>query len=259
MSYQIDLKGKNGLVLGVGNHRSIAWAIAQQLHRAGVNLAFTYQNERFKEQQEKLTASMNDPLLLPCDVTKEEEIKDTVNVVAKQMGSLSILVHSIAFARREELGGDFSKTTREGFHVALEVSSYSLLALSRYAAPLMEKNGGSIITLTYQASERVFPGYNIMGTAKAALENIVRQLACELGPRNIRVNALSPGPLDTLAGRGIKGFVNMKKAHAERSPLGRNVTHEEVGKAALFLCSDLSSGMTGAVIPLDGGYSIMGV
>ena len=259
MAYQIDLRGKNGLILGVGNHRSIAWAIAQQLYKAGVNLAFTYQNQRFKEEQEKLTASMNQPLLLPCDVTKEEEIKGTVDVVAKKMGSLSILVHSIAFARREELGGDFSRTSKEGFQVALEVSSYSLIALSRYVAPLMEPDGGSIITITYQASERVFPGYNIMGTAKAALENIVRQLASELGPRNIRVNALSPGPLDTLAGRGIKGFVDMKKAHAERSPLGRNITHDEVGKAALFLCSELSSGITGAVIPLDGGYSIMGV
>ena len=259
MPYNIDLIGKNGLVLGVANHRSIAWAISQALSQAGVRLAFTYQNDRFKVELEKLTAHLDRPLLLPCDVTREEEIKAALDGVTKQMGSLSVLVHSIAFAQRDDLGGDFSKTSREGFGIALEVSAYSLVALARYAAPVMEKEGGSIVTLTFQASERVFPGYNVMGTAKAALENEVRQLAAELGPRNIRVNAISAGPLDTLSGRGIRGFVDMKKAHAERAPLKRNITHQEVAKAALFLCSDLASGVTGAVIPVDAGYNIMGI
>ena len=259
MVHTIDLTGKTGLVLGVANHRSIAWAISQALSQAGARLAFTYQNDRFKVELEKLTAHLDDPLLLPCDVTREEEIKATLDVIEKQMGSLSVMVHCIAFAQRGDLVGDFSKTSREGFGIALEVSAYSLVAVARYAAPLMERDGGSIVTLTFQASERVFPGYNVMGMAKAALENAVKQLAAELGPSNIRVNAISAGPLDTLSGRGIRGFLNMKSVFTERAPLRRNITHQEVAKATLFLCSDLASGITGQVIRVDTGYSIMGI
>ena len=177
----------------------------------------------------------------------------------EKWGKLSIVIHSVAFALREELEGDFSMTTREGFRTALDISAYSLIQIAKSAAPLMTDTEGSIVAMTFQASERVFPGYNIMGTAKAALENEVRQLAYEFGQRGIRVNALSPGPLETLAARGIHGFLDMKKVHAERSPLGRNITHEEVARAALFLCSDLASGVTGVVLPVDAGYHIMAV
>ena len=197
-------------------------------------------------------------LLLECDVSDDQRIASVFGEVAEQFGNLDFLVHSVAFANRDDLGGDFSLTSREGFRVALEISAFSLLPLVRHAAPLMP-NGGSILAMTFQASERVFPGYNIMGTAKAALENEVRQLAAEYGDRNIRVNAVSAGPLETLAARGIHGFLDMKKAHAARAPMGRNITHEEVAKTALFLCSNLSSGITGSIIPVDAGFHIMGV
>ena len=254
--YPIDLEGKNGIIFGVANDRSIAWAIAQVLQQAGARLAFTYQNERLKDRVSKLAG---DSLILECDVSDDEQIASVFRDVAKQFGNLDFLVHSVAFANRDDLGGDFSLTSREGFRVALEVSAFSLLPLVRHAAPLMPDHGGSILAMTFQASERVFPGYNIMGTAKAALENEVRQLAAEYGKRNIRVNAISAGPLETLAARGIHGFLDMKKAHAARAPMERNITHDEVAKTALFLCSDLSSGITGSIIPVDAGYHIMGV
>lgn len=253
--YPIDLEGKNGIVFGVANDRSIAWAIAQVLQQAGARLAFTYQNERLKDRVAKLAGGS---LLLECDVSDDQRIASVFGEVAEQFGNLDFLVHSVAFANRDDLGGDFSLTSREGFRVALEISAFSLLPLVRHAAPLMP-NGGSILAMTFQASERVFPGYNIMGTAKAALENEVRQLAAEYGDRNIRVNAVSAGPLETLAARGIHGFLDMKKAHAARAPMGRNITHEEVAKTALFLCSNLSSGITGSIIPVDAGFHIMGV
>ena len=255
--YPIDLSDKTGVVFGVANHRSIAWHIAQAAHGAGARLVVTYQNDRLRDGVRKLTDGLGGVELVECDVGEDARVESALNAAA-QSGPIDFVVHSIAFANRDDLGGDFSATGREGFRVALEVSAYSLIPIARYAAPLMTR-GGSMVTLTFQASERVFPGYNIMGTAKAALENEVRQLAYELGGKDIRVNALSPGPLDTLSSRAIHGYVDMKRVQAERSPLRRNITHEEVAKAALFLLSDLSSGITGTVIPVDGGYHIAGV
>ena len=218
----------------------------------------TYQNERLKSRVTGLVESWDDATIWECDVTDDDQIEEVFAELGNRYDSLSFVVHSVAFANREDLGGDFSKTSRDGFKTALDISAYSLLPIARHAAPLM-KDGGSIVTVTFHASEKVYPGYNVMGTAKAALENEVRQLASELGPSNIRVNAVSPGPLDTLAARGIRGFLDMKRTHEQRAPLRRNVTQEEVGNAALFLCSDLASGVTGAVLPVDGGYHIMGV
>ena len=257
--YAVDLKGKNGLVFGVANHRSIAWAIAQLLHQTGLRLAFTYQNERLREPVAQLAATLGEAPLIECDVTDDLQLEGAFRQVKEQMGSLSVIVHSIAYANREDLGGDFSKTGRGGFQAALEVSAFSLLPIVQLAAPLMEPEGGSVVTMTFQASERVFPGYNVMGTAKAALENAVRQLAAEYGGRNIRVNAISAGPVDTLSSRVISNYRDMKRIHLERAPLGRSITQEDVARTALYLCSDLSSGVTGAVIPVDAGYSIMGV
>ena len=258
--YSIDLKGKKGIIFGVANDRSIAWAIAQILDGAGVQLALAYQNERLLDRVSKLAKTCRDAIILQCDLSDDGQIESLFDDVRQQLGGLDFLVHSVAYANRDDLGGDFSKTGREGFHTALDISAFSLIPLVRHAAPLMDKGGGgSIITMTFQASERVFPGYNIMGTAKAALENEVRQLAAEFGHRSIRVNAISAGPLETLAARGIHGFLDMQKVHAERAPMKRNITHEEVAKAALFLCSDLSSGITGSVIPVDAGYHIMAV
>ncbi|MEE8158966.1 MAG: enoyl-ACP reductase [Dehalococcoidia bacterium] len=256
--YPVDLSSKKAIVFGVANERSIAWAICQILHQAGVRLAIAYQNERLRSRAEKLVQGMDATLLLECDVAQDEQIEAVFQKTGKEFGSLDYLVHSIAFAQREDLGGDFSQIGREGFQTALEISAYSLIPLVRHAATLMKK-GGSVITMTFQASERVFPGYNIMGTAKAALENEVRQLAAEYGNRNIRVNAISAGPLETLAARGIHGFPDMRRIHAQKAPLQRNITHEEVAKTALYLCSDLSSGVTGAIIPVDAGYHIMAV
>ncbi|MBI4200028.1 MAG: enoyl-ACP reductase [Chloroflexi bacterium] len=255
----IDLRGKYGVVFGAANQRSIAWAIARVLHDAGATLALTYQNQRLKEWVARLVHDWEGPVLLECDVATDEQIAAVFEELGRRFGALSFVVHSVAYANREDLEGAFSRTGRQGFRTALEISAYSLVPIVRHAAPLMEKDGGSIVALTFNASQRVYPEYNVMGTAKAALEQEVRQLAFELGPRNIRVNALSPGPLDTLASRGIHGFLDMKRIHAERAPLRRNVTHEEVAKAALFLLSDLSSGITGTVLPVDAGYHIMGV
>ena len=257
--YTIDLSGKNALVFGVANQRSIAWAIAQVLHRAGARLVLAYQNQRLKESVAKLAPELGDALLIECDVTVDGQVAAALQQVKREVGSLGVVVHSIAFANREDLGGDFSMTGLQGFQAALEVSAYSLLPIVRYSAPLMEPEGGSVLTLTFLASGRVFPGYNVMGVAKAALENEVRQLAAEYGPRNIRVNAISAGALDTLSSRVISGYRDMKRITQERAPLGRNITHDEVAKTALYLCSDLSSGVTGAVIPVDAGFNIMGI
>jgi enoyl-[acyl-carrier protein] reductase I len=253
------LENKTGIIFGVANKRSIAWATAQALHAAGARLAFAYQGERLKENVEKLT---NDEMpgspLLSCDVTKQSEVDETFRRVREEFGHLDFLIHSIAFAPREALEGEFMKVDRDGFLSALEVSAYSLTQLTRAAAPLMT-NGGSIITMTFHGAEKVYQGYNVMGVAKAALESSVRYLAVDLGPKNIRVNAISAGPIQTLAARGVSGLSNMLKHHAERAPLKRNVEPREVGNTALFLCSSLSSGITGETIYVDCGYNVMGI
>ncbi len=256
--YPIDLSGKKGIIFGVANDRSIAWSIASVLAQAGARLALTYQNDRLKERVVRLADTLDEAIALPCDAAYDEQIVEVFQQVAERFGEISFLVHSIAFANREDLAGRFSDTNREGFRLALEISAFTLLPLVKHAAPLM-KGGGSVLTMTFQASQRVYPGYNVMGTAKAALEHEVRQLAAEFGEQNIRVNAISAGPLDTLAARGIHGFLDMKRIHAEKAPLQRNISADEVAKTALFLCSDLSSGITGSIIPVDAGYHIMAV
>ena len=258
--YPIDLSDKYGIVFGIANHRSIAWAIAQILHDAGANLAIAYQNERVKSSVARLVEDWEgDTPLIECDVSDDANVEAAFDTVGDRFGSLDIVVHSIAYADRNDLGGPFVDTGREGFRLALDISAYSLLPIARYGSALMQQNGGSIITLTFQAANRVFPGYNVMGTAKAALENEVRQLASDLGQQNIRVNAISAGPLDTLSSRVISHYRDMKRIHAERSPMRRNITTDEVAKAALFLCSDLSSGITGEILHVDTGYNIMGI
>lgn len=257
--YAIDLSGKNAIVFGIANHRSIAWAIAQILHDAGANIAVAYQNERVKNGVARLVSQWEgDTPLIECDVSDDANVAAAFDGVGEAFGGLDIVVHSIAFANRDDLGGPFVDTDREGFRLALDISAYSLLPIARYAAPLM-RDGGSILTLTFQAANRVFPGYNVMGTAKAALENEVKQLASDLGQRAVRVNAVSAGPLDTLSSRVISHYRDMKRIHAERSPMRRNITADEVAKAALFLCSDLSSGVTGEILHVDTGYNIMGI
>jgi enoyl-[acyl-carrier protein] reductase I len=254
----VDLSGTNALVTGVANHRSLAWAIAEALGEAGCRLAFTYQGDRLKDSVTALAAKYPGSPVLPCDVTRDDEIDQVFRRLGDEMGKLHVLVHSIAFARKEDLEGDFRKTSRDGFKTALEISAYSFIALANRAAPLMS-DGGSMITLTYQASQRVFPNYNVMGSAKAALEHATRQLAFELGPLNIRVNAISAGPISTLSARGVSGFTGMLQGNRERSPLRRNIEASEVGDAALFLCSPMGTGVTGHILYVDAGYHILGV
>ncbi len=254
------LEGKTGIIFGVANKRSIAWAIAQALAREGMRLAFTYQGERLKESVEELTATMEGSLLLPCDVTVDAEIDSVFKIVGEKYGKLDTLVHSVAFAPREDLENEFVKTSRAGFKVAHDISAYSLVGLTRAALPLMEKaDGGSVVAMTYYGAEKAVEGYNLMGVAKASLEASIRYLAANLGPRNVRVNAISAGPVNTLAARGIKGFTGMLKHHAERAPLRRNVELEEIGNAALFLASPMSAAITGEVLYVDCGYNIIGV
>ncbi|MBI1798975.1 MAG: enoyl-ACP reductase [Candidatus Eisenbacteria bacterium] len=255
--YSIDLSGKGALVMGVANHRSLSWAIAQSLHKAGAKLCLTYAGERLKAGVAELAATLPGTLLLECDVTNDASIDSVRTRLESEWGAVEALVHGVAFARKEDLEGAFVATPREGFQLALEVSAYSLINVTNRMLPLLEKNGASIVTLTYLASERAVPSYNVMGSAKAVLEQSVRQLAYELGPKNVRVNALSAGPVSTLAARGIRGFTDMLKMHAEKAPLKRNITKEEVGKAALFLLSDLASGITGETLYVDGGYHVM--
>ena len=257
--YPIDLRGKIGIVFGIANHRSIAWAIAHILHQAGAELAVAYQNERVRGGVEKLVADWGgDTQTIECDVSDDTNVERAIQQVGDKFGKIDIIVHSIAFADRDDLGGAYMKTGREGFRTALDVSAYSLIPIARYAADYMTE-GGSILAMTFQAAERVFPGYNVMGTAKAALENAVKQLASDLGEQNVRVNAISAGPLDTLSSRVISKYRDMKRVHAERSPMKRNITSDEVAKTALFLCSDLSSGVTGEIVHVDTGYNIMGI
>jgi len=254
------LEGKTGIVFGVANKRSIAWGIAQAMAREGARLAFTYQGERLKESVESLTSTIPNSLLLPCDVTNDADIEAVFGKVGEAFGRLDALVHSVAFAPKDDLENEFVKTSRDGFKLAHDISAYSLVALTRAALPLMEKNGGgSVLALTYYGAEKAVEGYNLMGVAKASLEASVRYLAANLGPRNVRVNAISAGPVNTLAARGIKGFTGMLHHHAERAPLRRNVELEEIANAALFLVSPMSSGITGEIMFVDCGYNIIGL
>jgi enoyl-[acyl-carrier protein] reductase I len=250
------LQDKNGIIFGVANKRSIAWASAQALSEAGARLAFTYQNERLRENVEDLTRELDGSFTIQCDVVKPEEVEETFRQVGERFGRLDFLVHSLAFAPREALEGEYVDTSRDAFVAALEISAYSLATLARAAAPLMTE-GGSIVSMTYYGAEKVVPNYNVMGVAKAALEASTRYLAADLGKRNIRVNTISAGPLNTLAARGVGNMSSMLKHHADRAPLRRNVEAREVGNTALFLCSPLSSGITGEVIHVDCGYNIM--
>jgi len=257
----LNLTGKNALVTGIANNRSIAWGIAQQLHQAGANLGITYlpdEKGRMENKVAELVEPLNPSLFLPCNVQNESQIQSTFETIDEKWGRLDILIHCLAFAKKDDLSGDFSKTTKEGFNLALEVSAYSLIQLSGAAKPLMTE-GGSIITLTYLGGVRVIPNYNVMGIAKAALEMNVRYLAAELGPQNIRVNAISAGPIRTLASSAVGGILDMIHHVEEVAPLRRTVTQTEVGNAAAFLCSDLSSGITGQVLYVDAGYEIMGM
>ena len=254
----IDLSGKNALVLGVANQRSLAWAIADALGEAGCQLAFTYQGERQQRNVSRLAERYPDAPLMACDVNSDDQVEGVFARVEREFGKLDILVHSIAYARREELEGEFIKTGLQGWRVAMEISAYSFIKLANHAAPLM-KDGGSMLALTYLASQRVVPKYNIMGTAKAALEHSVRQLASELGPKDIRVNAISAGPISTLSARGISGFSNMATHHRRHAPLRRNIKGREVGDAGLFLCSEMGSGITGEIMFVDAGYNIMAI
>ncbi len=252
-----SLAGRTAVVFGVANKRSIAWSIAQQIHAAGANVAITYQNERLRLEAEDLIQSLPGAVGFQCDVTRDDEIDRLFSQLKERFGKLHTIVHSVAYAPADELKGDFVNTSREGFRIAHDVSVYSLIALARGAAPLMTE-GGSIMTLTYYGAEKVVPRYNVMGVAKAALEASVRYLAADLGKQNVRVNAISAGPIRTLAARGISGLSDMLSSHSERAPLRRNVETDEVGKTGLFLASDLSTGITGEVIYVDCGYNIMG-
>src|ERR1044071_2221588 len=243
----LSMQGKNVVIFGVANKRSIAWAIAQRLNDAGAKLAITYQNERLRAEAHDLITSLPGAQAFQCDVSNDAEIDALYAQLKQHFGQLDAVVHSIAYAPAEDLRGDFLNTSREGFRIAHDVSVYSLIALSRAAAPLMTE-GGSIITLRYFGAEKVMPSYNVMGVAKAALEAAVRYLAYSLGPHKIRVNAISAGPIKTLASRGVSGFGEMHKAHAQRSPMKRNLEPKEVGDAALFLTSSLSSGITGETL-----------
>ena len=254
------LNGTCGLITGIANKRSIAWAIAKALARDGARLALTYQGERLLDNVQELAAELDRPLLLPCDVTSDIQIAEVFQTIEREFGGLDFMLHGTAFAPREELSRPFVETSREGFRVALDVSAYSLVAMSRGAAPLMAaRGGGAIVTLTYLGSDRVFPNYNVMGVAKAALEASVRYLADSLGPKNIRVNAISAGPIKTLAASGISGFGGILQVYRDRAPLRRNTELEEVGETGRFLLGPESSGITGEVLMVDSGYHVMGL
>jgi enoyl-[acyl-carrier protein] reductase I len=253
------LQGKRGIIFGVANERSIAWAIAEAFHTEGAELAFTYAGEVLEKRVRPLAESIGAKIILPCDVSKDEEIEAVFSTVKQDWVTLDFLVHAIAFANKEDLSNPYVQTSRQGFQLAMDVSAYSLVALARYAAPLMEGRKASIVTLTYMGSEKVIPNYNVMGVAKAALEASVRYLAYDLGSKGIRVNAISAGPIRTLAASGISGFKDMLHYVSDRAPLKRNIDAEEVGKAALYLVSDWGSAVTGEVVHVDAGYNIMGM
>ena len=255
----MSLAGKTGIVFGVANKRSIAWAIAQAWSKAGARLAFTYQGERLKENVEELAGTFGaDTLILPCDVTKDDEIASVFKSVGEKFGKLDLLLHSVAFAPKDALEGEFVNTSREAFKIAHDVSAYSLVALARAASALMTE-GGSIVAMSYYGAEKVVPHYNVMGVAKAALEASTRYLAYDLGPKRIRVNCISAGPVNTLAARGIAGFTEMLKHYEAHAPLKRNVLPDELGATGLFLVSDGAAAITGQVIYVDCGYQIMGM
>jgi len=255
-----ELAGTHGLIVGIANKRSIAWAIAQAMNAAGARLAVTYQGERLGENVRELSEGLSNPLVLPCDVTDDAQMDQVFDAIGREFGGLDFLVHGAAFAPREELSAPFLQTSRDGFRVALDVSAYSLIALARRAAPLMAaRGGGSVLTLTYLGSERVFPNYNVMGVAKAALECTVRYLASDLGPQNIRVNAISAGPIKTLAASGVSGFSNILQVYRDRAPLRRTVETSEVAEAARFLLGPGGRAITGEVLLVDGGFHAMGI
>ncbi len=251
------LEGKRGLIVGIANKRSIAWGIAQSVAREGARLAVTYQGERLESRVRALAEELIDPVILPLDVTNDDEMDMAAKIVQEKMGGLDFMVHAVAFALREELDGEFVDTSREGFRIAHDISAFSLTALTKRAVPLMGESG-SIITLSYLGGERVVPNYNVMGVAKAALEMSVRYLAVDLGPKGIRVNAISAGPIKTLASSGVRGISKMLAFHRTHAPLRRNTDQAEVGDTAAFLASDLSRGITGEVIYVDGGYNVLG-
>ncbi len=252
------MSGKRGVIFGVANDKSIAWGIAQRLHAEGASLAFTYLNEVFEKRVRPLAESVGSEIIVGCDVSRDADIEGVYSEIENRWGSLDFVVHSVAYASRDDLRQPFHQTTREGFRIALDVSAYSLIAVSKGALPLM-KNGGSILTLTYLGAQRAVPNYNVMGVAKAALEASVRYLAAELGEKAVRVNAISAGPIRTLAATGISNFSEIFGIMESRSPMHRSVTQEEVGKAAVYLLSDLSSGVTGDVHFVDTGYNIVGL
>ena len=256
-----DFSGRTGLIVGVANKRSLAWAIAQRADEAGARLVLTYQNERLKENVDELATQLKTaPILLPCDVSRDEDITSLGEAMGSQVEGLDFVVHGAAFAPRESLSAPFIETSREAFRIALDVSAYSLVALARAVAPLMaSKGGGSIVTLSYLGSDRVFPNYNVMGVAKAALESSVRYLASDLGPQNIRVNTISAGPVKTLAASGISGFSGILQVYRDRAALKRNIDGSDVAGAAMFLLSDWGKGVSGEVIYVDGGYRPMGM
>jgi enoyl-[acyl-carrier protein] reductase I len=252
------LEGKHAVVFGVANRRSIAFAIAQALNREGAKIAITYENERVEKMVRDCAEQIPGSLMLKADVKNDQEIEDIFQQLGAQWGRLDVLAHSIAWAPKEDLEGSFVDTSRAGFQAALEISAYSLIALTRAAVPLMSE-GGSVLTMTYIASDRVFPNYNVMGVAKAALESIVRYLAADLGPQGVRVNAISAGAISTLAARGIKGFTGFARAYPEKAPLRRATDAAEVGDTAVYLASELSRGVTGEVLFVDEGYHVLGI
>jgi enoyl-[acyl-carrier protein] reductase I len=253
------LEGKKALIFGIANKNSIAWGIAKSLHAQGCELGFSYGFEQLERRVRPLAAELGVEFVEECNIEKDDEIEKVFQKVGEHFGHIDILVHAIAHAKREDLAGTYVDTSRDGFQLAMDVSVYSLVALTRAAVPLMTNGGGSIICLTYYGAEKAVPHYNVMGVAKAALEASTRYLAADLGPQNIRVNAISAGPIKTLSAAGIAGFRKMLKYTEERSPLRRNVTQEEVGQTALWLASNLSSGVTGEVIYVDAGYNILGM
>jgi enoyl-[acyl-carrier protein] reductase I len=255
-----SLAGKTGLIVGIANKRSISWAIAQAAAAAGARLALTYPSERLEENVRDLAATLDNPLVLPCDVTSDAQIEAlAASVGAGFGGGLDFVLHGAAFAPKDELNNPFVQTSREGFRIALDVSAYSLIGLTRAVLPLMKaRGGGSVLTLTYLGSQRVFTNYNVMGVAKAALEATVRYLASDLGPDNIRVNAISAGPIKTLAAMGIKDFSSIRDVYKERTPLRRNVELDDVADAATFLLGPASRGITGEVLMVDAGFHVMG-
>ena len=255
-----DFTGLHGLIVGVANKRSIAWAIAKAVGARGARLALTFQGERLEENVRELAGELTDPLILPLDVTSDEQLAAVAASCGEAFGGIDFVVHGAAYAPREELSRPFLETSREGFRTALDISAYSLVALTRVMTPLLEKKGGgSVLTLTYLGSERVFPNYNVMGVAKAALESSVRYLAAEMGPRAVRVNAISAGPIKTLAASGIGGFSSILQVYRDKAPLRRNTELAEVADAAAFLLGPAGRGVTGEILVVDGGYNVMGL